>query len=192
MPPLDPMTASPADLLSALRFAAERHRDQRRKGASAAPYVNHLVEVAETLARVGGVTDRATLVAAVLHDVVEDTATTADEVGTRFGADVQALVEAVTDDKALDKAERKQRQIDRAAGLPDAAKRIKLADKAANVREIAADPPPDWPLDRRVAYLNWAEAVVAGLRDADAALAAHFDAALAEARTGALARLASS
>jgi guanosine-3',5'-bis(diphosphate) 3'-pyrophosphohydrolase len=97
-------------LLKALRFAAEKHRDQRRKGTNSSPYINHPIEVAETLAR-SGVSDPVILQAAILHDTIEDTETTPEEIEREFGADVRKMVEEVTDDKSLPKAERKRLQI---------------------------------------------------------------------------------
>src|SRR5262249_21539101 len=111
------MNTNHVALLEALAFSAERHRDQRRKGADASPYINHPIEVAQLLAGVGGVTDTATLMAAVLHDTIEDTETTAEEIQTRFGAEVRGLVEEVTDDKSLPRQERKRLQVEHAASL---------------------------------------------------------------------------
>ena len=102
---MKPVTDSVA-ILGALHFAAHRHRDQRRKGEEASPYINHPIEVAELLARVGGVTDMVTLQAAILHDTLEDTQTTREELGAVFGPEVLSVVEEVTDDKSLPKAER--------------------------------------------------------------------------------------
>ena len=146
-------------LFDALRFAAERHRTQLRKGVDGYPYVNHVIAVTELLAR-SGVDDTVTLQAALLHDTIEDTETTADEIAERFGAAVRDVVLEVTDDKRLPKEERKRLQIVHAPSLSDRAKRIKLADKTCNVVDIAHDPPPDWSLTRRLEYLAWAEAVV--------------------------------
>lgn len=173
--------ADPTRLLHALHFAAERHAHQRRKGAAALPYVNHCIEVALRLAR-AGVTDEATLLAAVLHDTVEDTATTPAELLERFGPEVAALVAEVTDDKSLAKAERKALQVAHAPSRSPGARAIKLADKTCNVRDVSRDPPGHWDHARRVAYLDWAERVVAGLRGAHPALEAEFDRVLAEGR----------
>ena len=166
-------------LLDALAFAAERHRDQRRKGAEASPYINHPIEVARVLAAEGCVTDADVLMAAILHDTIEDTATTADELRQRFGPIVAALVEEVTDDKALPSAERKALQIAHAGALSPGARLVKLADKICNVRDMGRSPPVGWPLERRRAYFDWAAAVVAGLRGTHAGLEAAFDAAMA-------------
>jgi GTP diphosphokinase / guanosine-3',5'-bis(diphosphate) 3'-diphosphatase len=176
--------AQPSDLLAAIHFAAERHRKQRRKDADASPYVNHAIQVGEVLARVGGVTDRDVLLAAVLHDTIEDTETTRDEIASRFGEPVASLVAEVSDDKTLPKEERKRLQVEHASALSMGAKLIKLGDKICNVRDVAESPPADWTLERRVEYLAWSRRVVDGCRDASAALARNFDevVGLAEAR----------
>jgi guanosine-3',5'-bis(diphosphate) 3'-pyrophosphohydrolase len=169
-------------ILAAVKFSAEKHRDQRRKGSTAYPYINHPIEVAETLWSVGGVRDVATIVAAILHDTIEDTETTPEELERLFGSHVRELVAEVTDDKNLSKEERKQLQVDHAPHKSDAAKQIKLGDKLCNVRDVAEDPPHTWSLERRREYLDWAERVVAGLRGANPRLEAHFDRILADAR----------
>jgi guanosine-3',5'-bis(diphosphate) 3'-pyrophosphohydrolase len=171
-------------LLRAVAFSAHRHRDQRRKGADANPYVNHPIDVANVLANVGGVRDVAVLVAAVLHDTVEDTGTRPEEIEAEFGAEVRRLVEEVTDDKTLPKAERKRRQVEHAPHLSPGAKQIKLGDKICNVADIARDPPADWSAARRAEYIDWAERVVAGCRGANAALERRFDEVAREARSG--------
>ena len=169
-------------IFAALHFAADKHRDQRRKGECASPYINHPIEVAELLVRVGGVTEASVLQAAVLHDTLEDTETTARELSARFGPAVRRLVEEVTDDKSLPKEERKRLQIVHTPTLSAAARQIKLADKVCNVRDISNKPPRDWSMERRVEYLAWAERVVAGCRGVNAGLEREFDEALAEAR----------
>jgi (p)ppGpp synthase/HD superfamily hydrolase len=171
-----------AAILKALNFAATKHRDQRRKGLEASPYINHPIEVAELLAREGGVTDPLLLQAALLHDTIEDTDTTREELDEVFGPDVRRLVEEVTDDKSLPKAERKRLQIEHAPNLSERARQIKMADKISNVRGITLTPPADWSVARRKEYLDWTEKVVAGCRGANAALEKAYDEALREAR----------
>lgn len=165
-------------LLGALRFAADRHRDQRRKGPEASPYINHPIEVAELLARVAGVGDPAILQAAVLHDTLEDTRTTGEELEARFGPLVRRMVEEVTDDKRLPKEERKRLQVVDAPRLSRGARLVKLADKISNVRAIAEAPPAGWSLERRREYLDWTARVVAGCRGTSAALEEVYDRAL--------------
>jgi GTP diphosphokinase / guanosine-3',5'-bis(diphosphate) 3'-diphosphatase len=130
----------------------------------------------------GGITDLGVLQAAVLHDTVEDTETTAADIEEEFGVDVAMLVLEMTDDMLLPSAERKARQIVRAPGLSTRAKYIKLADKIANVRDIAHHPPPDWSLDRRREYFEWTAKVIAGCRGVNAGLEKRYDEVLAEAR----------
>ena len=174
---------NPTRLLQALTFAADKHSGQRRKDAEASPYINHPIAVATVLAAEGDVADEAILLAAVLHDTVEDTKTTFAELEERFGTDVAGLVREVTDDKSLPKAERKRLQIENAPKASGPAKQLKIADKMCNVREIACNPPADWPLERRRKYLTWSEAVVHGCRDVNPKLDQAFDEVAARAWT---------
>lgn len=171
-----------AQLLQAIEFSAYRHRAQKRKDVDASPYINHPIAVATLLATVGGVTDLAVLIAAVLHDTLEDTETAPAELEERFGPEVRALVEQMTDDKSLPKAERKRLQVEHAPQVSAKAKLIKLADKIANVRDVGTTPPSGWSLDRRREYLDWTQAVLAGCRGVNAGLEACYDEALAVGR----------
>jgi GTP diphosphokinase / guanosine-3',5'-bis(diphosphate) 3'-diphosphatase len=173
------MTTDIAQLLRAASFAAHKHRDQRRKDAQASPYINHPLALACILANEGGVTDTATLCAALLHDTIEDTDTTAEEIVREFGAEIAGIVKEVTDDKALPTSERKRLQIEHAAHISVRAKRVKLADKIANLRDVAASPPATWSLERRREYFDWAKSVIDGLRGVDARLEGAFDQAFA-------------
>ena len=168
-------------LLHALHFAADRHRDQRRKGEDASPYINHPIVVAETLARFG-VTDLVTLQAAVLHDTLEDTETTPEELEAVFGPEVRGVVEEVTDDKSLPKRERKRAQVRRAAALSRRAKLVRIADKIANVHDVLHAPPSDWSVDWRLGYIDWTERVVDECRGCHPGLEAHYDEVVGEAR----------
>lgn len=182
------MTAQPestARLIDALAFAAEAHRDQRRKDAGATPYINHPIALLRILAVEAGIDDPDVLCAAALHDYLEDCCGKPGQptleqgqaqLRERFGDVVLGYVLAVTDDKTLPKAERKRRQVEHAAHIPRGAKLVKLADKTANLRDIAATPPADWPAERRREYFDWAAQVVARLRGVDAALEGLFDA----------------
>jgi guanosine-3',5'-bis(diphosphate) 3'-pyrophosphohydrolase len=172
----------PVSLLRALVFAADKHRHQKRKGAEASPYINHPIAVAAVLAE-AGVVDESLLVAAVLHDTIEDTNTSYAELETAFGSRVAGLVREVTDNKSLDKAIRKQLQIQNAHALSDAAKQLKIADKISNIRDIRNFPPADWPLERRRQYLTWAEQVVAGCRGVNPELDRVFDSLIQQACT---------
>jgi guanosine-3',5'-bis(diphosphate) 3'-pyrophosphohydrolase len=166
-------------LLKALSFAAQKHRDQRRKDAEASPYINHPIALAEVLAAEGGVSDIEVLAAALLHDTIEDTATSFEELVEHFGGRIAAMVGEVTDDQKLPKAERKRLQIVHAAGLSTGAKLVKLADKICNLRDVAERPPAKWDLQRRREYFEWAKQVIDGLRGAHPRLEAAFDAAYA-------------
>jgi guanosine-3',5'-bis(diphosphate) 3'-pyrophosphohydrolase len=171
-----------AATLKALKFAADKHRDQRRKDSDSSPYINHLIEVAEILSRVGGITDLATLQAAILHDTVEDTETTLEELEEQFGSEVRQLVEELTDNKRLSKAVRKILQIEHAPDLSARAKQIKIADKICNVRDVTHSPPAHWPLQRRIEYFDWTERVIAGCRGCNLELEALYDKVLGEGR----------
>jgi GTP diphosphokinase / guanosine-3',5'-bis(diphosphate) 3'-diphosphatase len=174
----------PANLVSgafirAVAFAAEKHRNQRRKDADASPYINHPIALANVLANEGGVVDATVLCAAVLHDTVEDTETTADELRQIFGDKVTAIVLDVTDDKSLAKEVRKEEQVRHAPHISTEAKLVKLADKICNLRDILASPPADWSAERKRTYFEWAARVVAGLRGIHPGLEAVFDGLLA-------------
>lgn len=177
--------SSPEDLnllLRALRFSAEKHTVQRRKSAQKIPYINHPIEVAETLNTVGNITDATVLSAALLHDTVEDTDTTLDELCDLFGQVVADLVAEVTDDKSLPPKERKQQQIIHAASASHGAKQIKIADKICNIKDITHAPPVGWSLERKHAYLQWSQDVMVGLRGANPALETLFDDTFAQAK----------
>jgi guanosine-3',5'-bis(diphosphate) 3'-pyrophosphohydrolase len=177
-----------AILLAAIEFASRKHSMQRRKNEEESPYINHPIAVAHLLADTGGITDPITLMAAVLHDTIEDTETTPSELDERFGKRVRKLVEEMTDDKSLDKVERKRLQIEHSPHLSHRAKEIKLADKIANVRDVTDSPPADWSLARRIEYLDWTEKVVARCRGTNPALEKLYDEVLKKGR----AKLASS
>lgn len=168
-------------LLRAALFAAEKHRSQHRKDAGASPYINHPLAVAAVLAE-HGVMDSVTLQAALLHDTVEDTDTTLEELEAAFGPAVARVVAEVTDDKTLAKEERRRLQIVHAAELSERAKLVKLGDKICNITDVAWNPPQGWSLDRRREYLDWTEQVVAGCRGTSRALEERYDQVLAEAR----------
>jgi GTP diphosphokinase / guanosine-3',5'-bis(diphosphate) 3'-diphosphatase len=162
-------------LLEALAFAAHKHRDQRRKDAEASPYINHPIALADVLVNEGGVTDVEVICAALLHDTVEDTATTHEELANAFGSRIARIVAEVTDDKSLAKDERKRLQIEHAPSLSHEAKLVKLADKICNLRDVAERPPAKWDRSRQREYFDWAKRVIDGLRGAHPRLEAAFD-----------------
>ena len=165
--------------IKAVAFASEKHRNQRRKDADASPYINHPIALSNVLANEGGVVDATILCAAVLHDTIEDTKTTADELRQLFGDKVTSIVLEVTDDKALAKEVRKEEQVRHAPHISTEAKLVKLADKICNLRDILASPPADWSAERKRTYFDWAARVVAGLRGVHPGLEAVFDGLLA-------------
>lgn len=160
--------------IRALQFAAEKHRHQTRKDAMATPYINHPIQVAHLLWSVAKVRDIRILAAALLHDTLEDTNTTVEELQQLFGTEICAWVQEVSDDKNLPKALRKQLQVQHAPHLSTAAKLIKLADKIANIQDIGHSPPLEWSLERRLAYLDWSNAVVNGLHGVNHQLEQYF------------------
>lgn len=172
------MSTDIAMVIRAAHFAALKHSGQRRKDAAASPYINHPLTLATVLANEGGVTDTATLCAALLHDTIEDTKTTRAELVGAFGQEIADIVAEVTDDKTItDKAERKRLQVEHAAHISPQAKRVKLADKIANLRDVAHSPPKGWLLQEQREYFDWAKRVIDQLRGVDARLEAVFDAA---------------
>jgi GTP diphosphokinase / guanosine-3',5'-bis(diphosphate) 3'-diphosphatase len=151
-------------LVEAASFAAQRHTGQHRKGDTKEPYINHPLEVANLIANVGGVDDIDVLIAAILHDTVEDVGVKREEIVDRFGERVAGIVMEVTDDKSLPKPERKRLQVEHAPHLSREAKLVKLGDKISNITDIANNPPSGWDTQRRHDYIDWGESVVAGLR----------------------------
>lgn len=168
---------SAAAIVQAAQFAAEKHKNQRRKDADASPYINHPLALASVLAVEGGIENPDVICAALLHDTIEDTKTKtkAEELAAIFGNKVTGIVLEVTDDKNLDKAVRKEEQVRHAPHISTEAKLVKLADMICNLRDILASPPADWSADRKREYFDWAARVVAGLRGSHAGLERIFD-----------------
>ncbi len=169
-------------VLKAAAFAGEKHSGQCRKDKDATPYINHPLALAQILVVEGNVEDAEVIAAAILHDTIEDTRTTGDELRLGFGDRVASMVEEVTDDKNVEKAIRKARQIEHAPHLSNGAKLVKLADKIANLRDVAHNPPAKWDLARRREYFDWAGKVIAGVRGAHPRLEAVFDQIFQEGR----------
>ncbi|HEY5665308.1 MAG TPA: HD domain-containing protein [Gammaproteobacteria bacterium] len=162
-------------VLRAAEFAAHKHRDQKRKGTNASPYINHPLDLARILVEEGGVSDPNVIAAALLHDTLEDTETTEHELVGQFGDEVAGIVAEVTDTKWLQKRARKQLQISKAGKSSHEAKLVKIADKIANLRDIIADPPEGWSLGRQREYFDWSRNVIDGLRGTSVALEKKFD-----------------
>ena len=163
------------DFIKAVAFAAEKHSTQRRKDAQASPYINHPIALANVLANEGDIANQDVLIGALLHDTIEDTETTPEELKAIFGEKIASIVMEVTDDKNLPKAQRKALQIEHAAHASMEAKLVKLADKICNLRDMLSSPPQDWTLQRKRDYFTWAEEVVAGLRGSNSKLEKIFD-----------------
>ncbi len=162
-------------VLRAADAAARWHVHQRRKGAAKEPYINHLLEVATLVAEATEGSDLNLVVAALLHDAIEDCEVPHKVIAGAFGNDVADLVAEVTDDKTLEKSERKKHQVESAHKKTLRAKVLKLADKTSNLRALALSPAPDWSVRRRIEYIEWARKVVAGLRGTNASLEKQFD-----------------
>lgn len=150
-------------IINAIKFAAYKHRFQVRKDPYQTPYIIHPIGVANTLMTLGNVRDPDIIIGALLHDTVEDTETTFEEIEQRFGVRVANFVREVTDDKSLPKQTRKQLQIEHAPKKSAGAAQIKLADKLYNLKDLAQAPPSDWKKERVDAYFQWAKAVVNNL-----------------------------
>ena len=153
-----------ANLLNAIEFAAMKHRDQRRKDPFGTPYINHPIGVASLIANIGGVEDVKVLQAAILHDTVEDTNTTFEEIEENFGLEVRNIVAEVTDNKSLSKVDRKKKQVINAPNKSTGAKIVKLADKLHNLTDLLNNPPKSWTTEYIHGYFVWCYFVVAGLR----------------------------
>lgn len=164
-----------AVLIRAANFAAAHHRDQRRKDHVASPYINHPLALADLLLNEAGISDVEILIAALLHDTLEDTEATSAEIEAAFGVTVCRIVEEVSDDMSLPRAVRKRMQIEHAPHLSCAARAVKLADKTCNLRDVLVCPPAGWSLQRCREYFDWANAVIDGLRGVHAPLEVLFD-----------------
>ena len=162
-------------VVRAAAFAAHRHGHQKRKGKDKLPYITHPLEVARILIEEAGEDDPVVIAAAILHDTVEDAGVTVAELTERFGSDVAAVVLELTDDKLLPKEERKRLQIVNAPGKSVRAAKVKMADKIANLRDVANDPPTDWDEARKCKYFDWSRKVVSALPKVSPRLAAIFE-----------------
>lgn len=160
------------EIIATIFFAAEKHKKQRRKDTEETAYINHPVKLAHLLITIGGIEDLDIIKAAILHDTIEDTETTEEELREMFGDKITSIVAEVTDDKSLPKQERKQLQISSASGKSTEAKLIKLTDKICNLEDILIAPPKDWDNKRKLEYFEWAEKVCEGLKNTNEALEA--------------------
>lgn len=161
--------------IKALSFAADKHKNQRRKDEAASPYINHPISLANILINEGGVNDINILIGAILHDTIEDTETSEEELRKEFGEKIASIVMEVTDDKSLAKEERKIKQIEHSSHISNEAKHIKLADKISNLRDIISSPPKNWPDERKQDYFEWAGKVIDQVRGTNSRLESIFD-----------------
>ena len=168
-------------LMDTIIFAANKHQGQVRKDADHSPYITHPLAVARAIAEIGGVGDTLVYKAAILHDTIEDTNTTEEEIRQHFGEKVLQIVLEVTDDKSLEKLERKRRQVIHAPSLSYPARIVKLADKITNCLDILQSPPEDWTLQRRRDNIQWGADVIAQIRGTNPGLEAAFDQIITEA-----------
>jgi GTP diphosphokinase / guanosine-3',5'-bis(diphosphate) 3'-diphosphatase len=164
-------------VIRAVEFAAQKHRMQRRKDSDASPYINHPIALMHVLCIDGSHSDPLVLAVAALHDTIEDTETTEQELRTTFGQGITQIVVEMTDDKSLPKEERKRLQIEHAHRMSREGALVKLADKICNLRDVAANPPLGWSLKRQLEYFDWAKAVVDRLPRVSETLFVKFDAA---------------
>jgi GTP diphosphokinase / guanosine-3',5'-bis(diphosphate) 3'-diphosphatase len=169
------MALDPALVMKATEYAAEQHRGQGRKDEANTPYINHPIALANLLTNYAGITDTNVIVAALLHDTVEDTSTTVEDIEELFGTKIRDIVMEVTDDKSLASPERKRLQIEYAAKISHEAKLVKLADKICNLQDIIERPPVKWSLQRKQEYFDWAKAVIDQLRGTNEKLETLFD-----------------
>ncbi|CAB0020679.1 unnamed protein product [Nesidiocoris tenuis] len=159
-----------SDIVRCANFCAVKHQNQRRLNKDQTPYINHPIGVACILTEEGGINNPDVIMAALLHDTVEDTDTTFDEIESNFGPKIRSIVEEVTDDKALPKMERKFLQIENAPKSSYEAKLVKLADKLYNLRDLQKETPSGWTVDRVKEYFLWSAQVVNGLRGTNKAI----------------------
>ncbi len=175
------MTADILKISQALVFASQAHSNQRRKGAAQEPYINHLIEVMDLVARVTRGEDADILVAALLHDVIEDAGVTAEELERKFGRRVARIVSENSDDMSLTKPERKAKRIAAMPGKPVDSRIVKTADVISNLRAVAVSAPAGWDIERKLGYLNSCRQLINAGRGASPELDALFDQTAADA-----------
>lgn len=165
--------------IDALKFASEKHIHQRKKGCDSLPYINHPIQVAHLLIHAGE-TDDELLIAAILHDILEDTETTEQELLSIFGSRVTNMVVELTDDISISYDDRKRMQIKKAPNLSADAKKIKIADKIANIQDLLRYE-FTWSHRRKQQYLDWSRKVILACRGISPQLEQQFDEVLLKA-----------
>lgn len=168
-------------VLDALQFAAGVHQFQRRNGYEPLPYINHLIKVTRIIHDISKDEDPDLLAAAALHDVIEDSEITADDLSQMFGPKVAGIVSELTDDMQLSYELRRQNQLQHASSLSPEAKKIRIADKGANIQDIISFP-LDWDKKRKRDYVEWAVKIVDQIRGISPALENWFDQQVENAR----------
>lgn len=158
------------NFIRALHFAAFKHTNQRRKNEDRTPFINHPIELVHILSARCGINDEKVLIAALLHDTIEDTDTLQEEIESSFGLEIAGIVLEVTDEKSLSKEERKALQVEKADKLSRAARLVRIADKISNVSDLAVSPPASWSRRRKLDYISWTEAVVEKLKGTNSCL----------------------
>ena len=169
-----------SEIFRALRFAAFKHRHQKRKGSAGIPYIEHPIEVASMLIEYIENPSKEAIIAALLHDTLEDTDTTSDEIASLFGNKVSEIVNEVTDDMRLSSKERKKQQIIKADDLSAEARFIKIADKTCNIRDILTTR-IYWSRKHKIGYITWAKELVMKICDAHQGLFEEFKKSIEEA-----------
>jgi len=155
---------------AALLFAARQHGVATKKGQPEIPFFHHCLEVAHTLIRIAKIRDATTLIAALLHDTIEHADTDPQAIRERFGEDVLAIVQEVSDDKHQPTEIRRKRQLAQIPQLSHPARLIRLADKFCNLLDRVQHPPPQWSAADLQTYCKWSRSAVAALRGSNSAL----------------------
>ncbi len=157
-------------VFDALIFGAEKHKAQVRSNLKKTPYIIHPIEVADFVMRIGKVYDKNVLSAALLHDVMDETGTTYEEIENRYGKIVSQYVQEMTVKKELTLKEQKKYQIIQAFHQTPSVAVIKLSDKLSNLKTLAQTPPASWSRDRIDQYFQWAQSVIENLPEANSFL----------------------
>lgn len=157
-------------VLEAVGFAAEGHNGQLRENPEKTPYIIHPIRVTEHLMTIANVHERDILVAALLHDTVEDTKITFADIQKSFGTTAEGYVRELTDNMSLPQEERMKLQIETAPKKSLAAAQIKLADKYDNLKSLQSNPPATWDQKKIDEYFLSAKKVTSSLPAANVPL----------------------
>lgn len=149
-------------ITKALDYASQKHKTQKRKNKEGTPYVNHLIDVMNILVK-HKVKSKKVLSGAILHDVIEDTDGSYQEIKEKFSKDIANIVLECSDNKKLPKVERKKLQIEEASKKSKEAKLVKIADKISNLKSLSNEAPDTWSIERLIGYMVWSKKVVDNL-----------------------------